>query len=278
VNGVVASSRRALPALCVALLCTAAADAAAQDALRGKRLFLDVGRLSGAGVSCVDCHGGLPGGNFGIDRAANDPRLVENAVATIPQMARLRGRLTAADYADLAAFIGNPAVPSPDLRLVTITSPNGAERVDFAPATPGGAPVTATLNVVNAGQLPLALLGGPRVDGIHAAEFSIAASDCAAGMTLAAQQSCRIDLVFTPASGGLRTAALRLDHDWIGGTAAVALIGTATAPPVPEPPPATLPPIATEQGGGGALGLPALVGLAALLLGARTARRRLPKR
>jgi len=266
----VRSGRRGVlvaPALLVLLAGAPWSDAHAQDALRGKRLFLDVGRTSGAGVSCVDCHGGLPGGHFGIDRAANEPRIVENAVNTIPQMARLRGRLTTVDFADLAAYIGNPAVPSPDLRLTTSKTPNGADRIDFGTAAPGGAPATATLNVVNAGQVPLRLASAPLI-ATGASDFSIASSDCAAGMQLAAQQSCRIDLSFAPIAAGLRTAALRFDHDWIGGTAAVALIGTGGSTP-PETPTAALPPVAvTEQGGGGGIDLPTL-GLLALLVGCR---------
>ena len=32
-------------------------------------------------MNCVDCHGGLPGGLFGIGCAANDPAAVEHSVA-----------------------------------------------------------------------------------------------------------------------------------------------------------------------------------------------------
>ncbi len=94
-------------ALCVAL------PAQAADALRGKRLYLDAARIAGSGVSCVDCHGGLPGGAFGIGRAANDPAVIERAINSIAAMAPFRGRLAAIDLADLAAFIGNPAVRVP---------------------------------------------------------------------------------------------------------------------------------------------------------------------
>jgi hypothetical protein len=83
--------------LTVCLLVAAPADA--QDALNGKRLYLDVSRVRGAGTNCVDCHGGLPGGLFGIGRAANDAAAVERAIGAIPQMTPLRGRLSARDYA-----------------------------------------------------------------------------------------------------------------------------------------------------------------------------------
>ena len=76
----------ALPALSIA-----------QDAVRGKRLYLDAPREVGTVNACVDCHGGLPDGAFGIDRAAGDPAAIERAVAAVPQMAGFRGRLGAAD-------------------------------------------------------------------------------------------------------------------------------------------------------------------------------------
>jgi hypothetical protein len=42
----------------------------------------------------------------------------------------------------------------------------------------------------------------------------------------------------------LRTAALQIDHDWVGGTAAVALLGTAESS-------AAMAPVSTASGGGG---------------------------
>ena len=97
----------------VALVLVFMAPAAAQDALRGKRLYLDTARVTGAPVSCVDCHRALPPGLFGIGSAANNPAIIANALNSIPQMAPLRGRLTAADIADVAAYIGNPACRVP---------------------------------------------------------------------------------------------------------------------------------------------------------------------
>jgi hypothetical protein len=55
-------------------------------------------------------------------------------------MTPLRGRLTPQDHADLAAYIGNPAVPSPVLRMsfaVRNAVQSVADRVDFGVATAG---------------------------------------------------------------------------------------------------------------------------------------------
>jgi hypothetical protein len=47
----------------------------------------------------------LPGGAFGIGRAANSPQIVENAVNTVAPMVPFRGRPSSTDFADPAAFI-----------------------------------------------------------------------------------------------------------------------------------------------------------------------------
>lgn len=250
-----------------AALLSLACSAAAQDALRGKRLYLDAARMVGSGVSCVDCHGGLPPGLFGIGRAANDPAAVERAVASIPQMTPLRGRLAAADYADLAAYIGNPGVPSPALRGAT-SGPavtGSADRLDFGAATVGAQSPLSRWHLVNEGALAMQIVAAPLLRGPHAADFAIAANTCTAGLVLAAGGSCAVDIVFRPTGdAGTRQAAVAAAHDWVGGEIALAVTGAASAPP------AAPPPVADSGGGGGASGLPC----AALLLLALLQRRR----
>jgi mono/diheme cytochrome c family protein len=210
------------------------ASVQAQDALQGKRLYLDVGRLRGSGVSCVDCHGGLPGGQFGIGRAANDPAAVERAVNSIPQMTPLRGRLIAQDFADLAAYLGNPSVPSPVLRTAVIqagSAPSSAERVDFGEITSGQTSPAASITLLNDGAVALRWTSAVRVVGPNSAEYSVRSSGCTSGTVLGPGLSCEITVSFQPdrAATGLRSAALQIDHDWVGGAVAVALLGTAAA-------------------------------------------------
>ncbi len=233
---------RATSALLAALLL--ADGAGAQDAVNGKRLYHDVGRLRGAGASCVDCHFALPG-QFGISRAANDPARIQQAIDSIPQMAPLRGRLTSADYIDLAAYIGQPGVPTPDLRVTT--SGAASDRIDFGTVNAGGS-AAARMTLANTGALPLHLTSMPQVVGEQSADFSIdPGSTCANGLVLAAGASCGVDVRFTPPPGasGARRAALQVGHDWIGGLAAVALLGQAQ----PAGNPAAAP---VGAGGGGA--------------------------
>ncbi len=221
----------------------------AQDALRGKRLYLDAARVVGSGVSCVDCHGGLPGGLFGIGRAANDPAAVERAVNAVPQMTPLRGRLHAQDYADLAAYLGNPAVASPALRSV-VSGPAAtasAERLDFGVVSRNGQSAASRWHLVNEGSVSLTVTGAPQLRGNHPQDFVIITSDCSAGRMLVAGASCSVDLVFRPLDGvDARQAAVAVAHDWVGGEVAVALAGAVAAPPVSPTPSGS-----ADGGGGG---------------------------
>jgi mono/diheme cytochrome c family protein len=241
----------------------AAAPVAAQDALRGKRLYLDTAREVGSGVSCVDCHGGLPGGLFGIGRAANDPAAVERAVNSIPQMTPLRGRLKAPDYADLAAYLGQPSVPSPALRSATSgpAATGSANRLDFATVAPGVQSAASRWHLVNDGLIGMKIKSAPQLRGDHPQDFLIVTTDCAPELSLAAGASCSVDLAFRPvAAAGARQAAVAVTHDWVGGEAAIALAGVAT------PPSAAPPPVAASSGGGGGGTAPWLLGMLPALL------------
>jgi hypothetical protein len=254
---------------------------AAADALRGKRLYLDAARIVGSGVSCVDCHGGLPGGAFGIGRAADNPVLIATAVASVSQMAPFAGRLAAADLVDLAAYIGDPAVASPVVALAT-RRPGGAagepDRMEFGQVELG-ARSEAELRITNTGRIAFAITGDAELDGAAEAEYALVAADCGAGMVVEPGAGCRFVVQFRPVGEpGRRIARLRVAHDWVYGIAAVALIGTAvpvgTAPPPPPPPPP--PPDSPAEGcsAGGSRGLAGLIALGGLARRARGRRER----
>lgn len=245
----------------------AARPASAQNALRGKRLYLDAARIVGSGVSCIDCHGGLPGGVFGIGRAANDPGLIQYAVGAVPAMQPLRGRLTAEDVADLAAYIGDPGVDSPGLQLTT-HSPDGMggrpDRIEFGAVEVGGDSGVATLRITSAGALPVTLTGAPEVLNDDAMAFAIDDTSCRAGMAMAPGASCTVDVVMRPvAAADFLAARLVVAHDWVYGIAAVALLGSSTPPALPAPPPPPGPQGCSTAGGGtGVLLVFALAGAA----------------
>jgi len=94
----------------VALLAAAPAVHAA-DALNGMKLYQN--GPAGGGTACASCHGPTPAANVhGILAAANHPEVISGAFAADKGgMGMLfEGRLTPAEIADLAAYIGNPDV------------------------------------------------------------------------------------------------------------------------------------------------------------------------
>jgi hypothetical protein len=241
-----------IAAVAVAIAMLRVERAEAQDALRGKRLYLDAGRIVGSGVSCVDCHGGLPGA-YGISAAANDPVMVAAAIDSVPDMIPLRGRIGPVECADLAAYIGQPGVPSPQVR-VTTQRPSGAagesDRIEFGEIAVGATSAPARLQIANTGQLAFTLTGPPAPAGTFAGEVSIVETDCEAGASLAPGQSCEIAVVFHPASIAegateeLHAARLAVPHDWVYGAAAVALLGTVVLAMSPGGPmPGAMPPM-----------------------------------
>jgi cytochrome c553 len=210
------------------ILCVLAKSAGAQDALRGKRIYLDGGRKNGAGISCVDCHGGMPGALHGITKAANRPSAIEYALGAIPQMAPLRDRLTNGDIEDLSAYLAHPDVASPRVGISTEGPPANRynpERLEFLGAT-GVSSQVSTIRISNTGEMPIRLLSSPAMGGLQAENFLISFTDCEMGRTLTPRSSCRIDISFRATDSIQRHAAtLSVKHDWIEDAVTFALLG-----------------------------------------------------
>lgn len=102
-----------MPAFVVRILLVLAVaaglPAAAQNVANGRTLYDNI---------CRGCHGFPPLG--GPERAANNPTLIAQALARVPQMQPFNGSLTGADIQDIAAYLGSlsgppaPAVPAAD--------------------------------------------------------------------------------------------------------------------------------------------------------------------
>jgi len=87
----------------------------------------------------------------------------------------------------------------------------------------------AIVRLGNEGAIALRLDGAARIAGPDAGDYLIAAGGSTAGTLLGPGHGCAIVVVFPPATGaaGLRTAALHVDHEWVGATVAVALLAIA---------------------------------------------------
>lgn len=84
--------------------------------------------------------------------------------------------------------------------------------------------------VESVGGEPVAL-GRIAVGGGSAGEFR-AGGSCQPGLSLAGGRSCTIDVDFTPSGVGARSAALRVEHDGLGGPLSVELAGGGVVAPV----------------------------------------------
>ncbi|NGZ87592.1 choice-of-anchor D domain-containing protein [Duganella aceris] len=207
------------------LLGLASAAANAADALNGKSLYLN-GPVGG-GATCASCHGPTPANNVnGILAAANQPSVISSAFAANKggMGSLFNGKFSAAELADLAAFIGNPnvvAAPAASLAPASLA---------FSGANIGqsSGPLAATLT--NTGNAALNI-GTISIGGAAAGDFSLAGGSCANGASLAAGAACSVQASFTPTAAGARAATLTITHNAAGGGSSVALSGTGNAVP-----------------------------------------------
>ncbi|WP_308936681.1 choice-of-anchor D domain-containing protein [Duganella radicis] len=202
-----------------------APSAQAADALNGKSLYLN-GPTSG-GSTCAACHGPSPANNVsGILAAANNPSVITNAfAANRGGMGTLfNGKFTTAEIADLAAFIGNPNVTAAPAASLAPAS------LSFTGTTVGQSSAALSTTLTNTGNaaLNISAIG---VAGANSGDFAITGGSCAAGASVAAGANCNVQVVFTPAAAGARSASLNFSHNATGGGSSVALGGTGNAVP-----------------------------------------------
>lgn len=95
-------------ALFLLLAAMAGGGASAADVNHGKQLY---------NAFCLPCHGFPPQG--GPELAANDPSRIQKAInGNVPDMGFLRTVVSAADIADIAAYLGSVIAPPPPTTIV----------------------------------------------------------------------------------------------------------------------------------------------------------------
>ncbi|MBI3726955.1 MAG: choice-of-anchor D domain-containing protein [Burkholderiales bacterium] len=206
-----------------ATLAASISAAHAADALNGKSLYLN-GPTAG-GTSCTACHGASPANNVnGILRGANNPTEISNAFAQNKGgMGSLyNNKFSQAEIADLAAFIGNPAVVAGPIATVSPAS------LVFTGTTIGQTSTALSTTLSNTGSAALnitsiALTGGSATD------FNLAGGSCAGGSSLAPSASCTVLSTFKPTAQGNRTSSISINHNATGGVSLVTLSGTGNA-------------------------------------------------
>ncbi|WP_082507077.1 MULTISPECIES: choice-of-anchor D domain-containing protein [unclassified Duganella] len=204
-------------------LVQAAHFAQAADALNGKNLYLN-GPTSG-GTSCAACHSASPANNVSnIQAAANNPSVISSAFAANKGgMGTLyNGKFSAAEIADLAAFIGNPNVSAAPAASVTPAT------LSFGGATVGQDSAALATTLSNTGTATLNI-GSIAVGGSNGGDFRVTGGSCASNSALSPGANCTVQLVFRPSASGARSGALTVGHNATGGSSSVALSGTGNA-------------------------------------------------
>lgn len=253
-------------AVCAVVVSGAASPALAQDAVQGRRLFVDTintTRLTTLTGNCTSCHGSVENRRIkigGSRYAEISPALASDrfrvAVASVSAMQQFEA-LTAEQVQDLAAYLADtPRVSEAQLDFTatavnTVTAPKSVQLV-HAVAT------VKTLRVV-----------GVAVEGLEAARFSRSADGCD-GQTLAPSGTCAVSVQFAARDNTGRSASVVFTLQESGSsdtfTRSVALSGAVA--PSSAPPPAQTPASAADSGGGGAVvpGWAAALALAVLAL------------
>ena len=191
-------------ARCTAVLAMtlAASPAWAADASAGATRFATPPQ---AGLlACIDCHSDNPQvNNFGnIWSGRNAVALIQRAVnANTGGMGYFNQFYSAADFANIAAFLGN-APASLSFESTALGSTSAAQAVTVSSSTKTGFDALA-----------LAVEG----------DFVIVANGC--GTSVARFTSCTVDVAFRPSGEGTRTGALLLAHDGTPTPVRVALSG-----------------------------------------------------
>jgi hypothetical protein len=216
--------RQAVAVLIVACGPIALDAAQAADAVRGKALFANT---NGAPQSCASaaCHSGFPTVQRNKIANGSNPTVILNAIAAnTGGMKLLSGFVSTTDANDIAAYIANPSAgagaPALALSVATLT---------FASQTLGTTSVAQTVTVSNPGTAVLTL-SALTFSGGASAEFARAGT-CQAGSNIAAGASCTLQITFTPAVAGARSAALTISHNASGGASTVQLAGTGALAP-----------------------------------------------
>ncbi|WP_431264184.1 choice-of-anchor D domain-containing protein [Roseateles chitinivorans] len=187
--------RTALPGAIVATVALTAAvlagPAFAADPIAGQSKFSQV---------CAACH--TVASTAVVDRGRNNPAMIQNAINTIPQMGGVGGAVSAADIANIAAYLGN--------------SPAS---ISFAQTAVGQSSAVSTITISAS---RIAALGS--LSAVASGDFAVQGGSC--GATVPAGTSCTVGVVFHPTAAGARSGALTISHNGIATPIPIALTGT----------------------------------------------------
>ena len=205
---------------------------AAGDATVGKNLFENTPPV-GKGCLGSNCHG-----TTAIDKTANKicggngntNGGIVNAFNNVGEMVNQKGLypgyITPTDVDNMAAFIVVACAPAAAPK-VTLTPAAG---LVFGSVQQGVASTALVATLQNTGTAALGITT-ITVTGTNATDFTKGTTTC--GTTLAAAASCTVNVTFTPAAIGARSASLSFADTATGSPHTLALTGTGTAATAP---------------------------------------------
>lgn len=214
----------ALAAIVAALAVTAHAQTG--DANAGKVLYT-IPLAPPNTFTCASgaCHRANPSSQQNqnnIFRGANSPGVIANAINTKVQMAFLQSKLNNTQLTDIAAYIANSATiggaPSVLLSPASLT---------FVSTLVGSTSASQPFIIDSTGVTPLVVSSVTTSNP----EFALA-HNCT---TIAAGTGCNVSVSFAPGAFGNRSGTITVNHNAAGGSSAVTVSGTATAPVVLMP-------------------------------------------
>jgi hypothetical protein len=203
-----------------------AGHAHAQSAANG-RVIYTTPQVSGQ-LSCsnAQCHFNDPNANQNrIKNGANNPGAILAAInGGVSDMSFLKDKLSSTQLADLAAYIANPGSTNTQ-PVATLSSTT----LGFGSVNTGSTSGQQTITLTNTGAATLQLAA----ISISSNEFARVGGTCAPTTALAVNANCTMNLTFTPATTGVRSATLTITHNAAVSTSTVSLAGTGVAPTSP---------------------------------------------
>ena len=193
------------------------------DPMAGRTVYVTP-QVSGMdSCSASTCHTLNPLSNQNrILKAADNPGAIGLAINAYPRMMFLKNRLSSTQFADLAAYIGNPGAATG-----TAVAQLAPTALTFGSTVLGNSAASQIFAINNTGTAALVVND---ISGTNA-DFSIVSS-CG---SVAAGAGCNVSVGFTPSAAGTRSGTITVTHNATGGTSTVNVSGTATAPVVLTP-------------------------------------------
>lgn len=209
------------------VLTTLSGHVQGQSAANGKLLYSTPQVTGEKSCAAGTCHGLDPATNQNaIKNGANNPGKISAAInGGVSDMSFLKLVLSSSQLADLATYIANPGATNtaPVATLSSTTLGFGSVSVNSV------SPTAQTITLTNTGAATLQLAA----ISISNIEFARVGGTCTPTTALAVTANCTMNLTFTPAALGVRSATLTITHNATVSTSTVSLAGTGVAPTSP---------------------------------------------